>query len=42
MLPSVGASSDTPGELLSGKSEWRPEPHSLGVGWRSKDALQEY
>ena len=31
-LPSAGASSDTSGELLSGKSEWRPVPHSLGVG----------
>ena len=31
-LPLVGASSDTSGELLSGKSEWRPMPHSLGVG----------
>ena len=32
MLPSVGASSDPSGELLSGKSEWRPVPHSIGVG----------
>ena len=31
-LPSVGASSDTSGELLSGKSKWRPVPHSIGVG----------
>ena len=31
-LPSVGASSDISGELLSGKSEWRPVPHSIGVG----------
>ena len=31
-LPSVGASSDTSGELLSGKSKWRPMPHSIGVG----------
>ena len=31
-LPSVGASSDTFGELLSGKSKWRPMPHSIGVG----------
>ena len=31
-LPSVGASSDISGELLSGKSEWRPMPHSIGVG----------
>ena len=31
-LPSVGSSGDTFGELLSGKSEWRPEPHSLGDG----------
>ena len=31
-LPSVGASSDTSDELLSGKSEWRPVPHSVGVG----------
>ena len=31
-LPSVGTSGGTSGELLSGKSEWRPMPHSLGVG----------
>ena len=31
-LPSVGTSGDTSGELLSGKSEWRPVPHSIGVG----------
>ena len=31
-LPSAGSSGDTSGELLSGKSEWRPVPHSLGVG----------
>ena len=31
-LPSVGASGDTSGELLSGKSKWRPVPHSIGVG----------
>ena len=31
-LPSVGASGDISGELLSGKSEWRPVPHSIGVG----------
>ena len=31
-LLSVGASSDTFGELLPGKSEWRPVPHSIGVG----------
>ena len=31
-LPSVGVSSDTSGELLSGKSKWRPVPHSIGVG----------
>ena len=31
-LPSMGASSDISGELLSGKSEWRPVPHSIGVG----------
>ena len=30
-LPSVGTSSDTSGELLSGKFEWRPVPHSIGV-----------
>ena len=30
-LPSVGASSDTSGELLSGKSKWRPMPHSIGL-----------
>ena len=41
-LPSVGASSDISGELLSGKSEWRPVPHSIGVGWWSRDALQKY
>ena len=29
-LPSVGASGDVSGELLSGKSEWRPVPHSIG------------
>jgi len=42
MLPSVGASSDTSGELLSGKSEWRPVPCSLGVSLWSRDAPQEY
>ena len=31
-LPLVGVSSDTSGELLSGKSKWRPVPHSIGVG----------
>ena len=31
-LPSVGASGDISGELLSVKSEWRPMPHSIGVG----------
>ena len=31
-LPSVGASGDTSGELISGKSEWRPMPHLIGVG----------
>ena len=41
-LPSVGASSDTSGELLSGKSKWRPVPHSIGVGLWSRDALQKY
>ena len=41
-LPSVGVSGDTSGELLSGKSEWRPMPHSIGVGSRSRDALQKY
>ena len=30
-LPSVGASDDISGELLSDKSEWRPVPHSIGV-----------
>ena len=30
-LPSVGASGDTTGELLSGESEWRPVTRSLGV-----------
>jgi len=32
MPPSVGASDGISGELLSGKSEWRPVPRSLGVG----------
>ena len=41
-LPSVGASSDTSGELLSGKSKWRPVPHSIGVSLWSKDTLQKY
>ena len=31
-LPSVGASSDTSDEMLLGKSEWRPMPHSIGGG----------
>ena len=31
-LPSVGVSSDISGELLSGKSEWRPVPRSIRVG----------
>ena len=31
-LPSVGASGDTSGELVSGKSEWRPMPRSIRVG----------
>ena len=31
-LPSVGTSGDIFGELLLGKSEWRPVPRSLGVG----------
>ena len=31
-LPSVGTSVGTSGELLSGKSEWRPVPRSLGDG----------
>ena len=31
-LPLVGASGDTSDELLSGKSEWRPMPHSIRVG----------
>ena len=31
-LPLVGASDGISGELLSGKSEWRPMPHSIGVG----------
>ena len=26
------ASSDTSGEQLTGKSKWRPVPHSIGVG----------
>ena len=38
-LPSVGTRSDTSDELLSGKSEWRPVPHLIGVGWWSRDAL---
>ena len=41
-LPSVGTSGGTSGELLSGKSEWRPVPRSLGDGLWSRDALQEY
>ena len=41
-LSSVGVSSDTSGELLSGKSKWRPVPHSIGVDLWSKDALQKY
>ena len=41
-LPSVGVSSDTSGELLSGKSKWRPVPHSIGVAWWSRDTLQKY
>ena len=41
-LPSVGMSSDTSGELLSGKSKWRPVPHSIGVGKRSRAAPQKY
>ena len=36
------ASSGTSGELLSGKSKWRPMPHSIGVGLWSRDALQKY
>ena len=40
-LPLVGASSDISGELLSGKSEWRPMPHLIGVGLWSRDALQK-
>ena len=31
-LPSVGTSSDTSGELLSGKSKWRHVPRSIGDG----------
>ena len=31
-LPLVGANGDTSGELLLGKSEWRPVPHSIRVG----------
>ena len=31
-LPSVDMSSDIFGELLSGKSKWRPVPHSILVG----------
>ena len=31
-LPLVGISVGTSGELLSGKSEWRPVPRSLGDG----------
>ena len=40
--PRWRASSDTSGELLLGKSKWRPVPHSIGVGSRSRDALQKY
>ena len=31
-LPSMDTSVGTSGELLSGESEWRPVPRSLGVG----------
>ena len=31
-LPSMGMSVDTSGELLSGESEWKPVPRSLGDG----------
>ena len=31
-LPSMGTSGGISGELLSGESEWRPVPCSLGVG----------
>jgi hypothetical protein len=34
------ASNSIPGELLMGKSRWRPEPRLLGVGLWSRDALQ--
>ena len=40
-LPSVGTSSDTSSEMLSGKSKWRPMPHSIGVTKWSRDALQK-
>ena len=31
-LALVGTSSDIFGEVLSGQSEWRPVPHSIGLG----------
>ena len=42
MLPRLDTSIPTSGELLAGGSEWRPVPRSLGVGQRSRDALQRY
>ena len=41
-FPRMGSSNVVSGELLTGRSEWRPVPRSLGVGLWSGDALQEY
>ena len=41
-LPLVGASSDISGELLLGSPSGGPCPYSIGVGLRSRDALQKY
>ena len=38
----MGTSVGISGELLSGESEWRPMPRSLGDGYQSRDTLQEY
>ena len=41
-LPLVGASSDISGELLSGSQSGGPCLYSIGVGLRSRDALQKF
>ena len=41
-LPLMGASSDISGELLSGSPSGGTCPYSIGVGLRSKDALQKF